>query len=60
MDRFGDRVGCVEEGVRQLEAEKNFEKILERLKSASWSVPKGFSTGSVREDRDSPLTLMPL
>ncbi len=60
MDRFRNRVNWseelrrfVEERVRQLEAEENFEKILERLKSAEWGVPRGFSTSSVREDRDS-------
>ena len=41
------------EKVRQLEAEENLEKIFERLKTASWSVPRGFSVGSVRKDRDS-------
>jgi len=41
------------EKVRQLEAEENFEKIFERLKTASWSVPRGFSAESVRENRDS-------
>lgn len=37
------------EKVRQLEVEENFEKIFERLKTASWSVPRGFSAESERE-----------
>jgi hypothetical protein len=36
-----------------LEAEETFEGILEGLRRASWSAPRGFSVKSVREDRDS-------
>ena len=43
----------IEERVRQMEAEEEFEEILRGLRAASWSVPRGFSAGSVREDRDS-------
>jgi len=43
----------VEERVRELEAEENFRGIMEELSRAKWSVPKGFSAASVREDRDS-------
>nr|MDO8062825.1 hypothetical protein [Candidatus Freyrarchaeum guaymaensis] len=39
--------------MRQMEAEEEFEEILRGLRAASWSVPRGFSAGSVREDRDS-------
>lgn len=60
MERYRDRVDWPEEvrrfierRVRELEAEESFERIFEELKRASWSVPRGFSAGSVREDRDS-------
>ena len=60
MDKYRGKVDWaeelrkfVEEKVRQLEAEENFEKIFERLKTASWSVPRGFSAESVRKNRDS-------
>jgi len=43
----------IKERVRQMEAEEEFEEILRGLKAASWGVPRGFSAGSVREDRDS-------
>jgi hypothetical protein len=43
----------IEEKVRGLEAEENFKRILNELKKASWSVPKGFSVESMRKDRDS-------
>ena len=43
----------VEEKLRELEARENFKAIMKELSSATWSVPKGFSAGSVREDRDS-------
>lgn len=42
----------VEERVRELEAEENFESVLKGLSEAAWSVPRGFSASSVREDRD--------
>ena len=41
----------VEERIRELEALDNFERVVSELRSASWSVPKGFSRESVREDR---------
>lgn len=60
MVKYRDRVDWAEEvrrfiesRLRELEAEENFEKVLSELRRASWSVPKGFSTESVREDRDS-------
>jgi hypothetical protein len=60
MERYRDRVDWPEEvrrfielRVKKLEAEENFERVLEELKGASWSVPKGFSAKCVREDRDS-------
>jgi hypothetical protein len=40
------------EKIREFEAEENFKKILRELEKAKWSVPKGFSVKSVREDRD--------
>ena len=43
----------VEEKLRELEARENFEVIMKELSGATWSVPKGFSAGSVRKDRDS-------
>jgi hypothetical protein len=42
----------VEEKLRELEAREMLEEVLRELEKASWSVPKGFSTTSVREDRD--------
>ncbi|BES82354.1 CopG family transcriptional regulator [Pyrodictium abyssi] len=60
MDKYRDRVNWaeelrrfVEEKIRQLRAEENLAEILEELRKAGWSVPKGFSVKSVREDRDS-------
>ncbi len=60
MIKYKDRVNWaqefrrfIEEKIRQLEAEENFKKLIEALEGASWGVPKGFSTRSVREDRDS-------
>ncbi len=43
----------VEEKIRELEARENLRRVVEELRAASWSVPKGFASGSVREDRDS-------
>jgi len=43
----------VEKRMKELEAEESFQRILSELEKASWSVPKGFSEKSVREDRDS-------
>ena len=43
----------VEERIRELEARDNFRRVMEKLRAASWSVPRGFASRSVREDRDS-------
>jgi hypothetical protein len=60
MEKYRGRVNWPEEGrrfiewrIRGLEAEEGFEEILGELRKASWSVPKGFSVKSVREDHDS-------
>jgi len=60
MEKYRDRVDWaeevrrfIEERVKELEAEENFQRILSELEKAPWSVPKGFSEKSVREDRDS-------
>jgi len=60
MEMDGDRVNraeelrkFVEERIGELEAYENFQRVLDELEKASWSVPKGFSQRSVREDRDS-------
>jgi ribosomal protein S25 len=60
MDKYRDKINWseelrrfVEERIRQLEAEENFEKIVSELRRASWSAPRGFGEKSVREDRDS-------
>ncbi len=60
MERYKDKVNWaeelrrfIEERIRQLEAEENMEKIVKELRSMNFSVPKGFSQESVREDRDS-------
>jgi hypothetical protein len=48
MERYRDWVDWPEEvrrfvelRIRELEAEESFERILEELKRASWSVPEG-------------------
>ena len=43
----------VEEKIRELEARENFRQVMEELRAASWKVPRGFASSSVREDRDS-------
>lgn len=60
MDKYKERINWpekfrkfVEEIVSRLEAEENYKLIIERLEKATWSVPRGFSSRSVREDRDS-------
>jgi hypothetical protein len=60
MEGYGDRVDWPEEvrrfielRIRGLEAEENFERVLEELKRVNWSAPRGFSVKCVREDRDS-------
>jgi len=60
MEMYRDRVNWngeprrfVEEKIRELETYENFQRVLDELEKASWSVPKGFSQESVREDRDS-------
>jgi hypothetical protein len=59
MEKYKDRVnrpeevrGFIESRIRELEADEDFERIFEELKRAKWSVPRGFSASSVREDRD--------
>ncbi len=42
----------VEMKIREIEAKKNKNEVVERLKRASWQVPKGFSSNAVREDRE--------
>ena len=60
MEKYRDRVnwpekawGFIESRIRKLKAEENYERILSELERARWSVPRGFSARSVREDRDS-------
>jgi len=60
MERYRDRVNWaeevrrfIEETIRRLEAEENFEDVLRRLEGARWQVPGGYSAALVREDRDS-------
>jgi len=43
----------VEERLRELEAREALESVVQELERATWSVSKGFSAMSVREDRDS-------
>jgi len=59
MKRFKDRVNWsaelrsfVENRLKELEAEQRLELAAEELKRGGWSVPKGFSSRSVREDRE--------
>ncbi len=59
MEKYEDRVnrpkgvrGFIESRIRKLKAEENYERILSELERARWSVPRGFSASSVREDRD--------
>ncbi|MCC6061578.1 MAG: CopG family transcriptional regulator [Desulfurococcales archaeon] len=59
MDKYRDKINWAEEvrkiiemRIKELEAEDNFNEILDELKKAKWSVPKSFATESVREDRD--------
>ena len=40
-------------GLGELEAREALESAVQELERATWSVPKGFSAMSVREDRDS-------
>lgn len=60
MEKYRDRVNWaeevrryIEEVLRRLEAQENFERILKELERAGWGTPKGFAANSVREDRDS-------
>jgi hypothetical protein len=60
MNKYKDKINWAEEvrkfiemKIKELEAEDNFNEILDKLKKAKWSVPKGFAIESVREDRDS-------
>lgn len=43
----------VEERIRSLEAEENIKAVVENLERMPIGLPKGFSTASAREDRDS-------
>ena len=59
MKRFKDRVNWsaelrkfVENKLKELEAEQRLELVAEELKRGGWSVPKGFSSRSVRGDRE--------
>ena len=42
----------VEDRIRELEAEENMKRVIEKLEKIPISVSKGFSVNSVREDRD--------
>ena len=49
MEKYRGRVnwaeevrGFIESKIRELKAEKNYERILEELKKARWSAPRGF------------------
>lgn len=60
MVKYKDRVNWadelrkfVEEKIKQLEAEENFEMILKELEKSKWSIPDNFSINLVRECRDS-------
>ncbi|MEM4788786.1 MAG: CopG family transcriptional regulator [Ignisphaera sp.] len=60
MEKYRDSVNWaeeirryIEEILRKLEAQENFEKILKELEKARWGTPKGFVVSSVKEDRDS-------
>ncbi len=59
MMKYRDRVNWAEElrrflisRVEELERRENLERVVEGLRKTG-SVPRGFSAGSVREDRDS-------
>ena len=49
---MADKVNWAQK-IRQLESEENFKAVLKKLEKAQWSMPRGFSAASVREDRDS-------
>jgi len=60
MEKYRDRVkwaeevrGFIESRIRELGVVENYERILRELEKARWSVPRGFSVMSIREDRDS-------
>ena len=60
MKMYRDRINWaeelrrfVEDKIKELEAHDNLQRVMDELERASWSVPKGFSQRSVREDRDS-------
>ncbi len=60
MDRYRGEINWSEElrrfveaRIRELEARENLRRVVEELSKASWSVPRGFASSSVREDRDS-------
>ncbi len=45
--------GDLLERVRSLKAEENMRRVIEELSKIPFSAPKGYSTESLREDRDS-------
>ena len=60
MEKYKDRVNWAEElrrfvesRLREIEAEENIKKVVEELEKLHIKSPKGFSSDSVREDRDS-------
>ena len=60
MEKYKDRVNWAEElrmfvesRLREIEAEENIRKVVEELEKLPVESPKGFSSSSVREDRDS-------
>ena len=60
MERYKDRVNWAEElrrfvesKLREIEAEENIKKVVEELEKLPIETSKGFSSSSVREDRDS-------
>ncbi|AFH42012.1 CopG family transcriptional regulator [Fervidicoccus fontis] len=60
MNRYKDKVNWaeeirkfIEEKLRTLEAEDNIKKIVEELSQIPIESPRGSSTSSVREDRES-------
>ena len=60
MEKYKDRVNWAEElrrfvemRLREIEAEENIKRIVEELEKLPIETPNGFSSASVREDRDS-------
>jgi len=48
---MADKVNWAQK-IRQPKSEENLKAILQKLEKAQWSMPRGFSAASVREDRD--------